>query len=52
MQGGLLAMIIVWAVQGKPHYVTQEGSIPCEFINFMRSSSLLMLTNLYFCSYF
>ncbi|KAF8577642.1 hypothetical protein K439DRAFT_1664126 [Ramaria rubella] len=26
--GGLLAMIITWAAQGKPHYVSQDGSIP------------------------
>ncbi|GJJ08627.1 hypothetical protein Clacol_002846 [Clathrus columnatus] len=26
--GGLLAMIITWAAEGKPHYVSQQGSIP------------------------
>ncbi|KIJ49728.1 hypothetical protein M422DRAFT_224824 [Sphaerobolus stellatus SS14] len=26
--GGLLAMIITWAAQGKPHYVSEDGNIP------------------------
>lgn len=29
--GGLLAMIITWAAEGKPHYVSEEGSIPCKY---------------------
>ncbi|KAF8528548.1 Frag1/DRAM/Sfk1 [Gautieria morchelliformis] len=26
--GGLLAMMITWAAQGKPHYISQDDSIP------------------------
>jgi len=31
-KGGLLAMIITWRAQGRPIYVSEDGTIPCTSI--------------------